>query len=151
LPAATVELFAPSGLALFMRLCVYETHVIAIDNVVLGEHADAKMLYTAAVTGLQGRHTVHVRDSAGNWFVAGDVWMTLSGLCRVHDSSDYVQDLMEADRYIDITASPWQLVLIRKGTGSLASGVVLLRQNLLNKDGEPISSISTFVGRSVAA
>lgn len=149
--SATVELFAPSGLTpLYLRLCAYGTHVITADAVALTEHGDAKMLYEASVSGLTGRHTVHVRDAAGNWFVAGDVWMTLTGRCRVHDAADYVQHLLEADRYIDTSTTPWQLALVLKGSGDLSTGSVLLRQNLFDKDGGEIDRISTFVGRSVA-
>jgi len=61
-----------------------------------------------------------------------------------------VQDLLEADRYIDKTGTPWKLVLIRAGTGDLDTGAVLLEQELFNVDGVALSSTDTVVGRSVA-
>jgi hypothetical protein len=61
-----------------------------------------------------------------------------------------VQDLLEANRYIDKTQTPWQLVLIKAGTGDLATGTRLLVQNLTDVDGGNVTSTSTVIGGSVA-
>ena len=58
-------------------------------------------------------------------------------------------DLLEADRYIDTTVTPWALVLTRRGTGGPGVGVELLRQQLFTETGAPVTSITTFVGRVV--
>jgi hypothetical protein len=59
-------------------------------------------------------------------------------------------ELLEADRYIDTTTSPWSMVLTRQGSGGPGAGVELLRQQLFTESGANISNISTFVGRAVA-
>jgi hypothetical protein len=59
-------------------------------------------------------------------------------------------ELLDADRYIDTTVTPWALVLTRKTTGGPGVGVELLRQRLQTETGANVTSISTFVGRSVA-
>lgn len=147
---ATVEAFAPSGLSLFMRLCPFGSDSVAIDNVALTEATNRKALYTASVSGLSGRHTAHVRTADGVYFLAGDVWMNSSGICRIHDAADFVQDLLEADRYIDTASTPWKLILVKKGSGNLSTGIRLLTQNLKTEGGTNISSIDTFVGQAVA-
>jgi hypothetical protein len=59
-------------------------------------------------------------------------------------------ELLEADRYIDTTVTPWALVLTRKNSGGPGVGVELLRQQLQTETGANLTSISTFVGRSAA-
>lgn len=59
-------------------------------------------------------------------------------------------ELLEADRYIDTSVSPWALVLTRKNSGGPGVGVELLRQRLLTETGTDVTSIATFVGRSAA-
>lgn len=59
-------------------------------------------------------------------------------------------ELLEADRYIDTTVTPWALVLTRKNSGGPGVGVELLRQRLQTETGANVTSISTFVGRSAA-
>jgi hypothetical protein len=61
------------------------------------------------------------------------------------------RDLLEADRVIDISVVPWDLVLIKKGTGSLGQpgAVELLRQNLRDVNGAPITNTNTILGQSV--
>jgi hypothetical protein len=58
-------------------------------------------------------------------------------------------ELLEADRYIDTTVTPWAMVLTRKGSGGPGVGVELLRQELFTETGAGITSISNFVGRAV--
>jgi predicted GIY-YIG superfamily endonuclease len=145
-----MELFGPTGMSLFLRLCPYGSDTIAIDNVALTEATNRKTLYTGIVSNLSGRHTAHVRNSDGVYFLSGDVWMNPSGICRVHDAADFIQDLLEADQYIDTAATPWKLVLVKKGSGSLSTGQRLLTQNLKTVDGTNLSSIDTFVGQTVA-
>lgn len=59
-------------------------------------------------------------------------------------------ELLEADRYIDTSVTPWALVLTRKNTGGPGVGVELLRQRLQTETGANVTSIATFVGRSAA-
>ena len=59
-------------------------------------------------------------------------------------------ELLEADRYIDTSVTPWALVLTRKNTGGPGVGVELLRQRLFTETGSSVTSIDTFVGRSAA-
>ena len=68
--------------------------------------------------------------------------LTTLALCR---------DLLEADRVIDTTVAPWDLVLIKKGSGTLGQpgAVELLRQNLRDVNGGPITNTNTILGQSV--
>lgn len=147
---ATVELFGPTGLPLFLRLCPYGSDTIAVDNVALTEATNRKTLYLGSVPNLSGRHTAHVRTADGVYFLSGDVWMNPSGICRIHDAADFIQDLLEADHYIDTSSSPWKLILVKKGTGNLTTGQRLLTQNLKTEASANVSSIETFVGQMVA-
>ena len=66
------------------------------------------------------------------------------------DTAD-VRDLVEADRVIDTTVSPWALVLIKKGSGALGApgAVELLRQKLYDVTGGGVTNASTILGRSI--
>jgi hypothetical protein len=66
------------------------------------------------------------------------------------DTAD-VRDLVEADRVIDTTVSPWALVLIKKGTGALGApgAVELVRQKLYDVTGGGVTNASTILGRSI--
>jgi hypothetical protein len=66
------------------------------------------------------------------------------------DTAD-VRDLVEADRVIDTTVSPWALVLIKKGSGALGApgAVELLRQKLYDVTGGGVTNTSTILGRSI--
>jgi hypothetical protein len=59
-------------------------------------------------------------------------------------------DILEADNYIDTTPTPWQLVLIKKGTGVLGVGTELLRQNLKDETGTNLNTINDFAGQLVS-
>ena len=59
-------------------------------------------------------------------------------------------ELLEADRYIDTTVTPWALVLTRKNSGGPGVGIELLRQRLQTETGADVTSTATFVGRSAA-
>ena len=59
-------------------------------------------------------------------------------------------ELLEADRYIDTTVTPWALVLTRKNSGGPGVGIELLRQRLQTETGANVTSTATFVGRSAA-
>jgi hypothetical protein len=61
------------------------------------------------------------------------------------------QDLLEADRVIDTSVTPWALVLIKKGSGALGQPgtVELLRQKLRDVAGGAIVNISTVLGQSI--
>jgi hypothetical protein len=58
-------------------------------------------------------------------------------------------DFLEADRHIDTTQTPWDLVLIKKGTGALGVGTELLRQELKDTGGANITDTNAVVGQSV--
>lgn len=60
-----------------------------------------------------------------------------------------VRDLLEADRYIDTNQTPWQLVLIKQGTGGLGVGTELLRQELRDVNGVAVTSTDTVLGQSI--
>lgn len=60
------------------------------------------------------------------------------------------RDLLEADRYIDTSPTPWQLVLVKKGTGALGVGTELLRQDLFDEAGDDIETINDFIGQQVS-
>jgi len=60
-----------------------------------------------------------------------------------------VKDILEADHYIKTSTTPWQLVLIKKGSGTLSTGTVLLTQNLKTEAGANVTSIETFIGQQV--
>ena len=59
-------------------------------------------------------------------------------------------ELLEADRYIDTSVTPWALVLTRKNSGGPGVGIELLRQRLQTETGANVTSTATFVGRSAA-
>jgi hypothetical protein len=61
-----------------------------------------------------------------------------------------ILDILQADRYIDTSQTPWQLVLIERGTGAIGVGTELLRQDLFDVEGGDVESIATFIGRQVA-
>lgn len=84
--AATIELFAPTGLALTVELYPQGSDTIANgagDS--LTEATNRKGLYTATVAEtLSGWHTAHVKLS-GAVIAAGDVFLTDGETCRVRD------------------------------------------------------------------
>lgn len=61
------------------------------------------------------------------------------GVIRNQQLED-VSAIVAADQYIDKTKTPWEIVYVERGTQ-----VELLRQQLRDINGEPISKISTFV------
>lgn len=60
-----------------------------------------------------------------------------------------IKDIVEADRYIDTSTTPWRLVLIKQGSGTLATGTRLLEQTLKTEAGANVTNISTFIGQIV--
>lgn len=66
------------------------------------------------------------------------------------DTAD-LRDLVEADRVIDTTVSPWALVLVKKGSGALGTpgAVELLRQKLYDVTGGGVTNANTILGRSI--
>ena len=62
-----------------------------------------------------------------------------------------LKKLLEASKVIDTGSSPWALVYLERGTGGLGVGTELLRQELTDVNGDPITSIATFVANSVGA
>ena len=65
-------------------------------------------------------------------------------------ASAAAKKLLEADRVIDTTVTPWALVLIEKGTGALGSGNELLRQKLHDVSGTNVVDTTTIIGQSTA-
>lgn len=61
-----------------------------------------------------------------------------------------LRDLLEADRYIDISTTPWNLVLIEKGSGSLTTGTELLRQELKDTTNANITDTTLVIGSSTS-
>ena len=57
--------------------------------------------------------------------------------------------LLEADQVIDTGSDPWQLVWIEKGTGGLGVGVELLRKDIKDTDGNPVTSTTVVPGQTV--
>jgi hypothetical protein len=55
--------------------------------------------------------------------------------------------ILEADKLIDTTTNPWQLVLIEKGTGPIGTGTELLRQNLQDLEGNNVTDGITVVAQ----
>ena len=84
--SATLELFAPTGLALTVELYPHGSDTIAnTGGDSLTEATNRKGLYTATVAEtLSGWHTAHVLLS-GTVIAAGDVLMVDSETCRVRD------------------------------------------------------------------
>jgi hypothetical protein len=60
-----------------------------------------------------------------------------------------IRDLLQADQYIDTSTTPWDLVLIKMGTGNLNTGTVLLRQALKDTSGTNISGTAQIPGSAV--
>lgn len=61
------------------------------------------------------------------------------GVVRNQQLED-VSALVAADQYIDKTKTPWEIVYVERGTQ-----VELLRQQLRDINGDPVTKISTFV------
>lgn len=61
-----------------------------------------------------------------------------------------LRDLLEADRYIDTSTTPWNLVLIKKGTGGLTTGTELLRQELKDTTNANITDTTLVIGSSTS-
>ncbi len=55
---------------------------------------------------------------------------------------DFIKDVTEGDAEIDTGATPWQLVITKKGTAT-----ELVRKDLKDKDGNNITGISTVIGQ----
>ena len=74
---------------------------------------------------------------------------TAAALATVDGNVDTILDIVEADRYIDTAPTPWQLVLIKQGTGGLGVGTELLRANLKDVAAGNITNTTTVIGQSV--
>jgi hypothetical protein len=90
--------------------------------------------------------------STGAIVGVGTVTLNAAGVEETSTSlAQLVRDFQEADRYIDTAVSgQWKLVLIKKGTGGLGVGTELLRANLYDVLGSPITNTSTVLGRSIS-
>ena len=113
----------------------------------LSTHADATTIETA-ITNLQAHGDANWESGA-----VADPWATaLPGSYAAGTAGrivSAVQDLLEADRWIDTGVAPWAFVLIRKGTGPLGTGTELLRQALYDSSGAAINAAATVIGRSI--
>ena len=61
-----------------------------------------------------------------------------------------VYKLLEADKRIDVGTSPWQLVHIERGTGTIGVGTELLRQDLADVSGAGVEDTETVIGQVVS-
>jgi hypothetical protein len=101
----------------------------------VGEGDVLQILVLATVSGVQG---------------GGVVWSGVGCTVRPADlqavvaSTSEILQLAKAQRFVDQTVSPWQLVLKDRDTDA-----ELYRWDLLDVDGEPIGSIDTFVAEQV--
>ena len=59
--------------------------------------------------------------------------------------------LIEADKYVVKTGSPWQVVYMLKGSGAPGAGTELLRQDLFDVDGGDVAAVTTVIGQTVVA
>lgn len=79
--------------------------------------------------------------------------MSLGGVLRgfgpptIDENDAFLRDLLESDKAIDRTTEPWQLVLIKRGTGPLGTGQELMRQDIRALDGSPLTDENTIPGR----
>jgi len=81
--------------------------------------------------------------------VAGITGNTHSPVWVLDVAAATIAKLLQADRLLDTSTTPWQLVLIERGTGGIGVGTELLRQDLKDEDGNDISSINDFIGQQV--
>lgn len=82
--------------------------------------------------------------------IKGAGW-TDETLVSLQDAATLLRKVLEADRYIETTTTPWQLVLIEKDSGTLTTGTRLLVQQLKNVAGADVTATSTVIGQSVGA
>lgn len=137
----TVEFFAPPGQSLTLLVCEYGTYTPANGAGDAATETARAGLYTAEIAeDLSGWHTAHIVSVAGWELPIGDVYLVSGATCRVHDDAAWLRKLTEAQRVIDQTTEPWQLVLKDRETGA-----ELLRYDLQDENGDPIASIETFV------
>lgn len=118
--------------------CDAEVQLVAVD------------LYDSTRAGLTALPAANAQTAGGLPTVgSGANQIVLDGSGSVTDAA--LKNLLEADRVIDTTVSPWALVLIKKGSGSLGQGgtVELLRQKLYDVTGGPITNANTILGRSI--
>lgn len=59
------------------------------------------------------------------------------------------KDLAEASEAVDTSVVPWKRVKLKKGTGDLGDGDVLLEQTLKQANGNDLSSTEHVVGRAI--
>ena len=64
------------------------------------------------------------------------------------DDITEIQKVVEADAYIDTGVTPWDLVLMERGTGGIGVGVELLRKNLKDVSGTDITNTTTVIGQA---
>lgn len=158
MPIATLEFDAPQGHGANLRA---ECRAVGSDIIAVNGSSSASAegatdfgSYAVTFTGLaSGLYKLRIRTITTNLTIARGLLQHVDEAAVERPATDgqvAITDFLKADRYIDISVTPWRLVLIKKGTGSLSSGTRLLEQLLLDKNGAPISNISTFVGRSVA-
>ena len=141
----TVEFFAPPGQSLTLLVCPHGEYTPANGaGDVATETARAGVYLATVAESLSGWHTAHIVADAGWELPIGDVYMVDGQRCRVHDDAAFIRQLTEAQRTIDQTAEPWQLVLTDRDTGA-----ELARYDLRDANGDGIDSIETFVAEQV--
>jgi hypothetical protein len=128
---------------------------VASGSVNLTEYTNDKGCYSGSVVDIAtGMYGLRVRDGS-NVTVAQYVLRhrNVTGLVERAGEhgpdADLIRMLLEADRYIDTGVTPWALVLVERGSGTLGVGRELLRQQLKDTAGNNIGTIDAFVARSV--
>jgi len=58
---------------------------------------------------------------------------------------EFIKNILEGDKYIDITSTPWQLVIIDKNYPNPSAE--LMRKNLFDVDGNNLVAIDTVIGQ----
>jgi hypothetical protein len=151
---STVEVPGPEGLTLSCQLFAIGSDTV-VATVALTERTNNKGCYRGSLvdvpSGLYGLRLKDADNATIGQFVLRHTNAVVSERAGEHAPDvDLVRRILEADRYIDTTTTPWQLVLVEQGTGALGVGRELLRQNLKDEDGEDVEDITTFLGQMVS-
>ena len=78
-------------------------------------------------------------DAAGGLAISDDGGLDLDSLV----------DMLFADKYVDTSVTPWDMVYMLKGTGGIGVGTELLRQNLKDVSGVDLTATTTVIGQAV--
>jgi hypothetical protein len=90
---------------------------------------------------------VHTTAVGVNTDFSGVTRLDIVAISPILQAATNNEKLLKAQRFIDTTPTPWQVVLVEAGTGTLGVGTELLRQNLKDETGADVIDISTFIGQ----